>query len=328
MNEQGTNVLEQYDLEVSRTSRGRGAVLCETDRGLKLLKECRAGAERVVWEAACKEALAEAGLRVDRYVKNKDGTYLTRDEAEGLTYTLRDWFDGRECSTREEREMVEAVRVLARFHRAARAFASDAASCGELARPKPLLRVIEKHNRELKRARTYIRQTAQKTEFELCVIRSFALFYAQAQEAYIIMKKLDSGVGPAEYLCHGDFNQHHVLMDREGAALVEFSRLGPGVQVTDLYQYLRKMMEKNGWSLRLAERLLGAYEEVLPMTKAERRYLYILFLYPEKYWKQINYYFNTNKAWTPGRSTEKLTVLEEQFEAREIFLRWLERRLV
>ena len=129
------------------------------------------------------------------------------------------------------------------------------------------------------------------------------------------------------YLCHGDFNQHHALMDRDGTMLVDFSRMGLGMQVSDLYLYLRKMLEKNNWSLRLGEKLLAAYEAVLPMTKAEHRYLYILFLYPEKYWKQINYYYNANKAWIPGRNIGKITVLEEQFEVREHFLKRLEQGL-
>ena len=29
--------------------------------------------------------------------------------------------------------------------------------------------------------------------------------------------------------------------------------------------------------------------------------------YPEKYWKQLNYYYNANKAWIPDKNVEKLT---------------------
>ena len=48
MNERGTGVLEQYELEVYRTCRARGAVLCETGKGLKLLKEW-AGSRKRIW---------------------------------------------------------------------------------------------------------------------------------------------------------------------------------------------------------------------------------------------------------------------------------------
>ena len=41
MNEKGIDVLQQYDLDIIRTSRVRGAVLCETRQGSRLLKEYR-----------------------------------------------------------------------------------------------------------------------------------------------------------------------------------------------------------------------------------------------------------------------------------------------
>ena len=39
MNDRNTEVLEQYELEIKAFRRGRGAWVCETDKGLKLLRE-------------------------------------------------------------------------------------------------------------------------------------------------------------------------------------------------------------------------------------------------------------------------------------------------
>ena len=50
--------------------------------------------------------------------------------------------------------------------------------------------------------------------------------------------------------------------------------------------------------------------------------LYYLFRYPEKYWKQINFYYNANKAWVPAKSTEKIKKLEAQQKMREKFIRF------
>ena len=47
------------------------------------------------------------------------------------------------------------------------------------------------------------------------------------------------------------------------------------------------------------------------------------FLFPEKYWKQLNFYYNTNKAWIPAKSTDKLKSLEDQEPARRRFIRRL-----
>ncbi len=56
------------------------------------------------------------------------------------------------------------------------------------------------------------------------------------------------------------------------------------------------------------------------MGSKEMRCLYYMFLYPEKYWKQINFYYNANKAWIPARNIEKLRSLEEQQPVRNRFL--------
>ena len=34
-------ILEQYPFEVKQTAKGRGALICDTDKGLKILKEYR-----------------------------------------------------------------------------------------------------------------------------------------------------------------------------------------------------------------------------------------------------------------------------------------------
>ena len=67
--------------------------------------------------------------------------------------------------------------------------------------------------------------------------------------------------------------------------------------------------------------VLDIYQRSLPFSGRERECLYYLFLYPEKYWKQINFYYNANKAWIPERNIEKLEKLEEQEEKRWNFLR-------
>lgn len=59
------------------------------------------------------------------------------------------------------------------------------------------------------------------------------------------------------------------------------------------------------------------------MSRKERTCLYYLFLYPEKYWKQLNFYYNANKAWIPGRNIEKLQNLESQQPDRNRFLKRL-----
>jgi len=45
-----------------------------------------------------------------------------------------------------------------------------------------------------------------------------------------------------------------------------------------------------------------------------------MFSYPEKFWKIINYYFNSNKAWYSEKNEEKLKQLQNQEEIRKKFI--------
>ena len=51
--------------------------------------------------------------------------------------------------------------------------------------------------------------------------------------------------------------------------------------------------------------------------------LHAMFLYPEKYWKQMNFYYNTNKVWIPDKNLEKLKKAAEQKSIRAAFLKIL-----
>ena len=47
MQEYELGVLEQYNIEVISTRKTRGAILCDTDQGLLLLKEVRVSEKRI-----------------------------------------------------------------------------------------------------------------------------------------------------------------------------------------------------------------------------------------------------------------------------------------
>ena len=80
-------------------------------------------------------------------------------------------------------------------------------------------------------------------------------------------------------------------------------------------------MEKNDWDRALGRAMLEAYERVLPFGSLEKKCLYYLFLYPEKYWKLANYYYVHKKTLVSRKNTEKLQNLVRQKENWEYFIR-------
>ena len=324
MNDKYEEVLKQYALQVRGVRRGRGVWIYETDQGMKSLKEYQGTLKRLEFEdqVLC-QLQGFTGLKTDQYIRNREGSLVSTSE-DGTRFVLKDWYGDRECSLKDGKEVCEALSSIARLHERLRKIeVLKEWNMGSIL-PRLAVEDMERHNRELKRARGFIRGKRKKSDFELCVMKSFNAFFEQASEAAQWIAGLWKSGEEPRLLCHGDLDQHHVLMGSGYVAVIEYNRMHLGLQMEDLYRFMRKAMEKHGWSLSLGMDMLNAYEKVLPLGEKERKCLYYLFLYPEKYWKQINYYFNANKAWIPARNMDKIIGLEAQEESRIGFLRLLQ----
>ena len=80
--------------------KGRGAWICETDKGLKLLREYKGTVRRLEFEDQVLECLDTRGsLRADQYVRNQEGALLSK-AGDGTGYIMKEWFSDRECNIR------------------------------------------------------------------------------------------------------------------------------------------------------------------------------------------------------------------------------------
>lgn len=321
VNDSYLEVLQHYEGEPDGVRRGRGAWIWEQKDRISLLKEYRGTVKRLEFEEAVLHALREHGIpHVDQYIRNKEGELVTAGP-DGTRYVLKEWFSERECSLRDTREILVAAEWIGRLHRAFQEIPwQEVWSMGSTI-PPGLSCEMERHNREMKRVRTFIRGKRKKSEFELCVAASFEKFYEQALEAQEGLERLEKkNEKDRLFLCHGDLDQHHLLMKRDEAIFVEFHQMHRGSQMSDLSRFMRKIMEKHSWNEVLGLSLLERYEQENPLSETERNRLYYLLLYPEKYQKQLNYYNNSSKAWIPEKNVEKLKMLTSQQEKRMHFL--------
>ena len=123
-------------------------------------------------------------------------------------------------------------------------------------------------------------------------------------------EKLRDKAGEEGLLCHGEYNQHNVLLCKNQAAVTNFGHFSFDVQISDLYCFMRKILEKYNWDVFLARRMLEQYDKIRPISSEEWENLQIrsgsCVHIRKKYWKLANYYFAHNKAWISGKNTEKL----------------------
>lgn len=327
MKEQELQILEQYDVEVNSTRQVRGAVLCDTDRGLLLLRELNISKGRVtVLNRLCDCLYANGFDRIDRMIANREQEYVTVAENK-TAYVLKRWFFGRECDIRREEDVTAAAANLARLHRILRKrdfTAQDEAA--PIVTGEDVRQMYARYNREMKKVRAFIRKKVDKTEFELLYLKYYESMYEPADRArealeasgYENLLKQSRKEG---HYTHGEYNYHNLIMTPRGPATTNLEHFHNDVQMTDLYYYMRKVLEKNQWSVRLGSRMLEAYDRILPIQETELDFLAVLFSYPEKFRKAANSYSRSNKAFLPKKNLEKLELAVQQTQQRNTFLR-------
>ena len=80
MEDKNQEVFRQYNIKIYSTYRIRGALILETDKGLKLLKSFESSKNRVEFENILLEQLREQDYPyVDLYVRNAAGEIITEE---------------------------------------------------------------------------------------------------------------------------------------------------------------------------------------------------------------------------------------------------------
>ena len=101
MNDRAVALLEQYEIEVLRTRKGRGAILCDTQQGCLIFKEYTGREEQLRLQEQVLKHLEERGtVPAERLLATKEGALSVTDR-DGVRYILKTWWEGRECNIRD-----------------------------------------------------------------------------------------------------------------------------------------------------------------------------------------------------------------------------------
>ena len=306
MAEKMSEVYETYDMEVYQTMRGRGAFILNTDKGVRQVKQLDVNESRLRAEYQFKERLVQNGFTyIDRCVKNNRDELVTYDRY-GNPFVIREFFDGREININNIDEIRAAVRNLAEFHLISKRFF-------ERTEGDVHVRInsdFKKRNQELKRVKNFMMKRKSKKDFEEAFLESFNFFYEQAVSCENIFDKkkyneLNKHIG----YCHGMYNHHSVFVvgeDEMRLATIGFDKFYVGNQLNDLYHFIRKTLEKNNYDFEVMKEIIETYGGICSLDEKDMEYIYILYLYPEKFYKLGNQYINSPKNWISPKMMEKL----------------------
>lgn len=316
-------VVEKYGFTVQNRYRARGAVIFETDEGLRLMRQHEKSGEHLEFENQVREMLARKGLcMTDRIVPNLDGELATHWET-GEYYVMYQWYAGNECDYRSRPMLCQAADTLGKIHIALRDVREE-----PLIPEETLLQRYERHNSEMKRIWRYMKQKKKKTAFERYAVSCYGFFSERASQAQERISQSayfhEKGMRLTD-VCHGEYNYHNLIFTPAGVAVTNFERAGYGIQLMDFAYFFRKVMEKNNWDMEKGKAVVASYRAVAGMSLAAGEFLAAVLSYPEKYWKLLNHYMNGKKTWIPDKNLEKMRAVREQEDRKMSFLQILPR---
>ena len=329
-------------MTVNRTLRGRGATILETDKGYRRLMEFKGTYGRLEFTHQVTKYLKKNGIEnIDTLVTTREGELFSCDEY-GDKYIVTEWFPGSECDVKSEADILRSMSELAKIHNVLKCgfiFCMPVVKDDDGEKKQniciPVSESIEdeyrRHNIEMKRTAAYIRDRKKKNNFEYSIIKNIEEYIEYGMIALENMEKcgcreIEKKARERNEIIHGNYNYHNILFDKSHtngkkiAAIVNFERAMEGPQIKDVYLFLRKVMEKHNWDITLGHKMLETYNEEKTISSEEYKCLKIMLEYPEKYWKVINHYLNSNKAWVPEKSEEKLLKIYFQEKNKKEFI--------
>ncbi len=329
-------ILEKYCVEVEVLRKVRGGFLCETEQGVLFLKELSSSDKKMPYVQFLCEQLSEQGnICADEIFPNKEGVYVSEIPGERQKFILKRWVGSRECDIKREREVLEATKVLAQLHNEMDIVSKQVVLMQEsLAYDvrwddfsgRHFLEELNRRNRELNKVRRFVRKKVSKGEFEVVYLKEFQKIYDIAAKVVELLKEecyeeLYRSALQNKSIAHGDYNHHNIIYRDGRAVITNFERFQINIPGSDLYYFMRKILEKKNWNEELGEKMLRVYQGIRPLSETEKSYIGLRLLYPEKFWKITNYYYNSNKAWISEKSVEKLNAVILQMEQKKRFLR-------
>lgn len=321
MNEKAVTVLDQYDLSINEVYKVRGNFVCETTSGKYIMQEYNNSNEKMETMKCLYNHLENHGFLTDCVIENKEGSYVSTSE-DGYTYILKRWFSGEEFRITDAQSLEKGARLLGRFHKCCENTATLLDEVKGFHPGEDILDSFRRHSLEMARIKNYIKKRKNKNYFEMELNK---IMDEYNQQAALGLEGLDSLGYEIHYnqsieektLNHGCYNHHNILVVDGQMVLINMMKINYAPQIQDLYDYLRKAMEKNSWNVDLGCKIMNAYDIERTIEPWEYKLLKNMLSYPEKFWKIINYYYNSNKAWYSDKNEEKL----KQFLKQEP-LRW------
>ena len=319
-------VILKYNIDSDKNIKGRGYQIYfdNTDNSsiykLYFLKGSIEKAE------AIEQLVKKTSISGDEYIRNKEGNLVTVDEYEDKYILKRSIKEGT-FDIKSIKDIETGARTLAKLHIELQDVYREKNEQNTFRLPKSenIICEYERHNVELKRIRNFLRTRKQKNKFEQNIYSNIGSYIEIAIKSTEKLKstkyeELEEAAHMHGCVCHGEYNHHTVLIGNGKVHVIDFENAGTGIQIKDLYFYIRKILEKHDWNVELGRKIVKSYNDIKRISDDEKQIMKVMLMYPEKFWKVLNQYYNSSKSQLFERNVLKMNKVYEQQDKKEQFI--------
>ena len=304
---------EGYGLRFRGGTRTRTGLICRTDMGLRELKKPRGSLESIRLAFDVKERLRENGFpRVSCFTLTTEGEpFYCYD---GVLYTLEDVMPAEVLAEEWEESFIRGAKTLGQMHRAAKGLRSDAARWDR----ERLLKRYAKRRGELAKIRRRNDKKGNYDAIDLLLLRHYDTFMTQAGAAAALLEKggyskaVDHAAEEGAF-CHNAYKGEALRQGENGEIFVgSFDKCSSELPLADLAYYLRRYWKKTGGSPEGVWGMLQGYGEHMPLSESDLTLLQGMLLYPEKFLRLVNEYYNKRRACVSPAMGERLAAAAQE----------------
>ncbi|AVX20435.1 spore coat protein, CotS family [Carboxydocella sporoproducens DSM 16521] len=319
-------VIQAYGFKVTRVEKIRRIWRCHTERhGIWGIKWVEYPPEEFsfIWQVS--EHLRKKGFEYFPPIQQtNEGKGWVPDHQRGIWFAVP-WLNGKKASYEKWEHIKAAVDLLVALRLAGQGFYPHNPYPGRI----HLGRWPAYFKNRLHDLRNFQQQLQKKdrlSEFDRLYKHYLAYYIAQGEEAISRLEETDYYLYCQKEktkgtFCHHDFAHHNLLLYQGKAHIIDFDYCLYDLHLHDFGSLVIRVMKKNRWKIRSAEKILNYYAELNGLTEAEQKILVAFWQYPQDFWQLGFSYYIEQLPRTEREFIKRLKTVLKQEKERLNFLK-------
>lgn len=296
-----SSIVEEFNCKPKYIKKLKYMYICYTDKGTRLVKPISNSIENINFIHKIKTHLKEQNFNnIDfYYITNKGLPYVVNDD---INYVMTDYKEFQECDFKKEEDILKSVKCIASFHKL-----SQFSNINFDTENIEILNIksnFEKKLNTLKKLKKNIAKQKMLSDFDVSFIKNYDYFYQNAFESINILENYDLDNLKNQALkngmiCHNKLKEESLLLNNHNMFLFNMEYISINHFINDLYMFLIRYIRKHESNSLNLETILNQYNNINNIEKNILPILYAMLLFPERYIKTCETFYERKRSFTP-----------------------------